>query len=390
MAAAAPVLFVPAPQADVAGIGTFLPAGSAAERMPGTAHLLEHVLFDQHFRHGWPERQGGRIRALTARFWTAYLWSGPAAEAHAALRQMQGLFDIARLQPALVEHHRRILRLELEQRHAEQKLLEPGIRLNAEAFAGTGFDTSPLGTPEGIAAVTPEALEAFRQQCYRPRDAAVIVAAPRQVIEAMGRQGVVIDPDNPAMPPAMAPCGGSHPSRAGQPRFRQIVAESGENRHLLFACLGTAALPLAPALAASRLFAHWLMRNTPGSLVARLQPHAVAPADITLSCELTPAGQPVLSGSIALRERDADAVMPSVEATLRDLARIEIDTPLLDQLKLRQANTQPPLWSAEGLLQLGAGIATYGAAAALDAEGQRSRLSVAEMRRFFHAFQRLD
>jgi predicted Zn-dependent peptidase len=143
-------LFVPAPASPVARLALFVAAGSAQDGRAGAAHMLEHLVFDQHLRLGWSDRPTSQIDALTSWFWTCYCWDGAATDLDEALNHFAALVSIPPLDQALFDHHRRILDLELRQRLAGEPLLGPRMALDVQALAGSGFDAPPLASPKAL------------------------------------------------------------------------------------------------------------------------------------------------------------------------------------------------------------------------------------------------
>lgn len=363
----AKVIFVPAPASQATRVGLFVSAGSADDPLSGLAHMVEHIAYDQHFRSEWPSRPFGELNALTTSFWTAFLWEGSATDLEAVIQRFSSLHQMC-AKPAVVEHQRKILALEIEQRLTSDPVLAARMSLHDVVFAGTGLDNPSLGRYESIVELTVDHVLNFQELYYTLDRCVIVVAASEATIRRHAAKSQILDTGDPvAALPTLAglliPQGGT-----AQSGMAQHVVDHEQGRHLIFAALGSGTVGGAEALINISFLKSFLVRAVPQSLIMRLRSLGIARASINIHCELTRQAQPAITGTIELRSNnEVDLVQESVRDALVDLAQCRIEPTLACALRAQLKNNSIPHWKTDGLIGLGGSIATLGPNAALDA-----------------------
>ena len=192
--------------ARVAAVNVIVRAGSADDPpdRPGTAHLLEHVLWasggedDPRLRI---ERVGGVMNAGTLRDFTRFHATVPSRDLRLAVEALGDVVLRADFDEGIVAREQSIV---LEEAAARSD--DPRAALNDLAFEAVYGSVHPYGRPihgnlDEIARVDPAKLALFHSIWYVPNNMAVIVAgdAPFEAVRA------VVTSVFGALPPAAVP-----------------------------------------------------------------------------------------------------------------------------------------------------------------------------------------
>ncbi|WP_372786901.1 insulinase family protein [Phenylobacterium sp.] len=170
-----------------------------ADDEAGAAHFLQHMAFSG--TRSFPDNQialtfaplgvaFGRDRNATTGFGqTIYQLDLAAMTAHEAETAMKWLRDVADgmvFAAPEVDRERAVIQTE---RNAHANSFGQ-LRDRIEAFEDTGLRSAarlPLGTPQGVAGLTPQKLKAFYDRWYRPENAVVVLVGDLPV-EALEQQ----------------------------------------------------------------------------------------------------------------------------------------------------------------------------------------------------------
>lgn len=161
---------------------------------PGTAHFLEHILYEGPARNGVHPAlrslmlNGARSDAATSKIMTEYWCKGFSGDLRRILSALNEIVFNERIHhPENVERERTVILQEMRgserddrYSHWYNKLLFPSI---------PALHQITTGTPESVANITADTLEAFRERWYQPNYAAVIVCGGithAQVLDAIG------------------------------------------------------------------------------------------------------------------------------------------------------------------------------------------------------------
>ncbi|PZN09078.1 MAG: insulinase family protein [Bacillota bacterium] len=186
--------------------------GREVEVPPGAAHFLEHKLFDK------PEgsvlerfaQLGASMNAYTGPFYTVYLFS-VVEPFEACLELLLDYVQDPRFTPESVAKEQGIIGQEIATARDH-----PLIRLHYD-FLEAMYRRHPvrdwiLGSPESIATLTPELLEAIHRAAYHPANMTVCVVGdvdPQRVVamvaEDLGRRGIPPRPRPERRLPAEGP-----------------------------------------------------------------------------------------------------------------------------------------------------------------------------------------
>jgi zinc protease len=176
------------------GVGVGSLEEDDAER--GAAHFVEHMAFGSAAGDGAFEPRfaaagvafGEDRNAHTDYYDTLYAIDAPHADADLvalAFRWLRAVADGARFDAASLARQRGVILAERETGQTPQE--EVDRRRQAFLTPGTRFlDRDPIGTPQSLAAMTPERLAAFYSRWYRPANAVVVAVgdAPVDQLEA--------------------------------------------------------------------------------------------------------------------------------------------------------------------------------------------------------------
>lgn len=194
------------PRSPLAAIVLRVRAGTGMETAEtnGCAHFIEHVVFK-----GGGKRQpgdydreiellGGEFFARTTRDFTEYSVIVPTEKLGDALGLMADLVRTPEFRAADVDRERRVIAREMADANCE--VAQSSFRLVCSVAYPEGhtYRLPLMGTPETLAARTPDDLRAFWQKWYRPDNMTLVVsggvtaADVRKVVEPlfpMGEKG---------------------------------------------------------------------------------------------------------------------------------------------------------------------------------------------------------
>ena len=214
-----------------------------SDRERGYAHLIEHMAFraTRSAPEGGLDRRfaplgvafGRDQNAATTVFTTTYKLDFATADEHGIDQGFGWLRDVADgvvFPNAAVVTERGVVLAEKQARESPEMLLSeavgrfqmPGLR---------SIDRDPIGTPEALAAATPETLQSFYEHWYRPENAVLVVVGdqPVDMLEARIKAGFSSwqgKGKRPAQPPygTIAPDRGLDTFSTGAPSLPNLIS----------------------------------------------------------------------------------------------------------------------------------------------------------------------
>jgi predicted Zn-dependent peptidase len=168
--------------APLAAVDLWVRAGAGDDGGTGAAHALEHTLFmgSADVAAGAVdaavERAGGVLYAETLVDATHYWATVPPGETGTVLTALRDLMREPSVGAAAWERERRVM-LEEIARSRTDAAAELRRDLASKLF-GPPFGAPVTGTPESLAAVTPDAIRAFYRRFYRPDRMTLVVVGP--------------------------------------------------------------------------------------------------------------------------------------------------------------------------------------------------------------------
>jgi predicted Zn-dependent peptidase len=168
--------------APLAAVDLWVRAGAADDDGTGAAHAVEHTLFmgSKDVAAGAVdaavERVGGVLYAETLADATHYWATVPAGETGVVLGALRDLLHEPTVDAKGWERERRVM-LEEIARSRTDAAAEVRRALASKLF-GTPFGAPVTGTPDSLAAVTPDAIRAFFRRFYRPDRMVLVVVGP--------------------------------------------------------------------------------------------------------------------------------------------------------------------------------------------------------------------
>ncbi len=176
------VLLAPDAESPTASVWVWYRVGSKNEWLgvTGASHWVEHMLFQgsPRFAKGEIDRAvvevGGILNAFTDNDFTAYFTTVPREHLEVPLGIEADRMTRATIAPKEVERERTVVRSEREgnENWPEFRVEE---ELYALAFTEHPYRWDALGYPSDILSLTPEALRAYYQRFYGPRNAVLVV-----------------------------------------------------------------------------------------------------------------------------------------------------------------------------------------------------------------------
>ncbi|MCX8113295.1 MAG: insulinase family protein [Bacteroidia bacterium] len=146
---------------------------------PGTAHLLEHLLFeDEDIRYDQKiQSVGGSTNAYTGQDYTVYYARVPKDQVKLALElEAARLFDL-KLTPEKIAIQRQVVAEEFRQRYLNPPYADRFFHLTRMAFPDHPYGTMVIGeSPEQVLTLPEEALRSFYERFYIPPNAVLCVA----------------------------------------------------------------------------------------------------------------------------------------------------------------------------------------------------------------------
>ncbi|RWB57235.1 insulinase family protein [Mesorhizobium sp.] len=160
------VLYIETAAVDGYIVHHWVPVGSAADPIPGAAHLLEHLLSAAGKSYGTAPTALYSANAFTSFFWTRFDAKVAQGRLIEAIDQLRLLRELRNPSPKLIETEKSITRQEIYQYRSAFAELEQHRAFDAQLFSNSFLERWPMGTIEGIEALTERGLNEFHRQQY--------------------------------------------------------------------------------------------------------------------------------------------------------------------------------------------------------------------------------
>lgn len=375
------VVLIPADAGENLFVSHWIPAGSAMDAVPGTAHMLEHIMFER-CRTGRSTSPGGPVNAVTSNFWTRFDWRSAPGDIKPLLDSVSSVHDPLDVPPGLLERQREIIVQEIRERFALLPELQCLTEFDAELLQGTGLETFPTGSVDTVGQISAGDVATFHRLHYgRTSALTVIVGGPtasvakRVALQALpGSSLLAVDEagqanslemhveDNSPSQTALT----AKPALKARPPVKQTIVSDAVRRQRLFRryvlapAIGGLALPFTALLGA------FLASRGRASLLAALEKVGADPAAVAVACQLTPAGLTVASIAAPIADgADADRIDDTIVSYFERLSASGIAPAELVRLKHRLAVEDEQLRPSQRAARLGEDAVFNGLKAAL-------------------------
>lgn len=320
------------PQADVVGMALWVRVGARDDPAEhgGTAHFLEHLLFQGSERFGPGEHDrriqalGGSTHAITGYDATVFSTAVAADHWREVLELEADRMARPRLGAEAVDRERQVILAELASDDDDPwEVLRREV--DARLYGEHPYGRPILGTREELAATGADELRAFHRLHYQPANTVLAMSGRlpehKQVlttVEELFESGASTPSRTPARPPASPP-----PSRPGRARVSQI---SGRTARLLLAIPAPA--PDHPDHAALHLLSFLLGRGRgsrlAGALIENDQPLCSA-VGVSLSTAVDPGAFTIAAEALheAVPERIEEAILEALADLVRQPPTVE-------------------------------------------------------------------
>ena len=155
-----------------------VPVGSALDKIPGTAHMLEHVLHKSAL--GAPLPGAIFTNAATSFHWTSYSIDSQQESLDAALTLISNLFLTPRLDPLEFRREQNVVVQEMQQMADRHLNIEYELISADPLLKGTGYDCPIIGTLDDLSNITEEVVSEYHRQHYSIEKSVVLIAGPIQ------------------------------------------------------------------------------------------------------------------------------------------------------------------------------------------------------------------
>ena len=148
--------------------------------LQGISHFVEHMFF-KGTKHrpagaiaGEIKAVGGRLNASTSRETTCYYVTAPSAYTDLVLEVIADAIQHTSFDPVEVERERKVI-IEEIMMNRDDPLRRLSEEIHRSLFAGTPYAANVIGTPETVGNIDREALVAYYQKHYVPKNMVVVV-----------------------------------------------------------------------------------------------------------------------------------------------------------------------------------------------------------------------
>lgn len=199
------------PGDPVTSVTAVIGGGSRAEsdEQAGAAHMAEHLWFRSHADDAVPVDEqlhalGAEVNGFTSWDHTIFVSVAPADSLETLLDlEQRRLSDPLQNSQAVFEPERDVVRAEIFERYDGLPLGLPQL-LEAQVGSNHGYGRSVSATPDAVASLELDAVQAYVDEVYRPDNATLLVTAPLRsdaLVEAIeDRLGALLDPERPTVP----------------------------------------------------------------------------------------------------------------------------------------------------------------------------------------------
>jgi predicted Zn-dependent peptidase len=346
-------IYIHLPSADIFSLHHWLPAGSAMDTIPGTAHALEHVLSGSTQHAVADDPAFGPRNAYTSFLWTRYDCKVTGAGLEKALDLIGRLRGPTQCTQKLFDIQKSIIGQEMHQQRLAAPHLEHCRRFDAKLFAGTFLQNQPLGTPDGLNRLVLADLEEFHGRFYSDAGVLTLVAGPaapaaaERAIRAKwpsARFGCMAarpswrDEEIRGFPPLL-----SFPGGAPEPRqfaTDEDIASDLKTARVVFRTLVGLTCGGAEQLGAQKVLGALLSSRLPSSLHDELLEKSKLASEFVASADLVAPGLLMLSVEArASRDVAAEAVSERLTGYFTGLAENGIDRETFQRLVNRELGT---------------------------------------------------
>ncbi|MEK7487170.1 MAG: pitrilysin family protein [Planctomycetota bacterium] len=176
------------PFTPLVSVSLFVRGGSAQEKIQGTAHLLEHLLFRKGHESASNYSQqihhfGGSTSAQTGYDYTHYTQLVPKESFPVAFETLLKHLSEFQSTSELLREEKPVLLSEIQSRQDHPDLMLTDQILESILNRSAPDYSSPAGTPASMDSLTPQSLQAFFQKCYPSANWVLSVAGNVQTEE---------------------------------------------------------------------------------------------------------------------------------------------------------------------------------------------------------------
>jgi zinc protease len=176
--------------------------------LQGISHFVEHMFF-KGTKHrpagaiaGEIKAVGGRLNASTSRETTCYYVTAPSAYTDLVLEVIADAIQHTSFDPVEVERERKVI-IEEIMMNRDDPLRRLSEEIHRSLFAGTPYAANVIGTPETVGNIDREALVAYYQKHYVPKNMVVVVGGDVETGQVLARLEQLFKGFNPGEAPPL-------------------------------------------------------------------------------------------------------------------------------------------------------------------------------------------